>query len=264
MTKSYQTILLKKEGSVLTITLNRPELRNAFNESLITELTQVFEQLHQNKDTRVVILEGAGKAFSAGGDLNWMKASIHYTKDQNREDAMKLSRLLDLMNTLPLPLIGKVHGAALGGGMGLVSVCDVVIATEDTLFGFTEVRLGLIPAVIGPFVMAKIGESRIRALFLTGERFPASKAYAMGLIHQIAANQNELESQCQTMTRSFLENSPQAICVAKQFIQKIKTLSHADQNNLAVDTLAEIRVSPEAQEGIKAFLEKRKPYYSEG
>ncbi len=254
-----QTILTDLKDQQLTITLNRPDLRNAFNAQLISELTQVFKTEALNPQVRVVILQGAGKAFSAGGDLNWMKESINYTREQNIADAEKLSTLLTTINECPKPVVAKVHGAALGGGMGLVSVCDIVVSTKECQFGFTEARLGLIPAVIGPFVLAKIGESQARALFLTAERFTAPMAKQLGLIHQIAETESDLDQSIQKIVADLLAGSPAAQKTIKDYLHRIKGRPLVEQNKIASETLAMVRVSDEAQEGIKAFLEKRKP-----
>lgn len=254
----YKTLITNKKESILTISLNRPEVRNAFNDELIFELSTIFSKEALEKDIRLVIIKGEGKVFSAGGDLNWMKKAATYTREKNIQDALTLSQLLETMNTLPKPLIGQVHGAVLGGGMGLVSVCDYVIATDDTKFGFSEVKLGLIPAVIGPFVIKKIGYSQTRAYFLSGEQFDAKRAYELGLVHQIV-KASELDEATQKCCLNFLSNSPNALKVAKEFIQKLCNNQLKDKDLLSAQTLADLRSSPEGQEGIKAFLEKRKP-----
>lgn len=256
-----KTILTKLQDRVLTITLNRPEVRNAFNEELIAELTSVFRNEAADPGVKVVVLKGAGAVFSAGGDLKWMEKSASFTKKQNQADAGKLSTLLKLMNRCPKPVVGQVHGAALGGGMGLVAVCDIVVASVGTLFGFTEVKLGLIPAVIGPFVLDKIGPSQARATFLTGERLEAQRAYELGLVHRLVPTADELDPVCAGIVKNLLENSPNALKIAKVFIEEIRTKHLKDKYNYSSKILADLRASPEAKEGIRAFLEKRKPHW---
>lgn len=256
---SFKTLILEQKNHALTITLNRPDVRNAFNDELILELTSVFRKEGIDPTVRVVSLRGSGKVFSAGGDLNWMKKSALYTEEQNYEDARKFSTLLETMNRLPKPLIGCVHGAALGGGMGLVSVCDTVMSSSETQFGFSEAKLGLIPAVILPFVMAKMGESQTRALFLTAEIFGAARARELGLVHHIVQTPAELENKAQELTNQILLLSPQALGAAKALIHTLKKTPWESQHDLAAKALASIRRSPEAKEGITAFLEKRKP-----
>lgn len=255
----YKTLQITEASQVLTVSLNRPELRNAFNSQLIIDLTDVFSKTAKNKHVRLVVLEGNGKAFSAGGDLNWMKASIQYTPEENIRDAKTLGAMLQTINTLPQPVIGKVHGAALGGGMGLVSVCDHVVATADTLFGFSEVQLGLIPAVIGPFVSQKIATTYLRSLFLSGERFKANKALQIGLIHEIVDDQAALSEHMEKLTKAFLSCSPNAQHAAKLLIENLKQGSMETKMDIAAKALADIRVTDQAQEGIQAFLEKRAP-----
>lgn len=259
----YSTLLVDYQGRALVVTLNRPDVRNAFNDEVIAELTQVCAKEAQDEDVRVVVLKGAGKTFSAGGDLQWMKKSGSLTRDQNYEDARKLSILLDHLNRLHKPVIASVQGAALGGGMGLVSVCDYVIAAKDAQFGFTEARLGLIPATIGPFVMAKIGRSFSRAFFLSAEIFNAQRAYEIGLVHRLAENNEALEAVTNEVVQAMLSLSPNALKVAKTFIQEVQNKTGMDQNLFASRTLADLRATPEAQEGINAFLEKRKPNWIE-
>ena len=208
---------------------------------------------------RVVVIKGAGAVFSAGGDLKWMEKSATFTINQNKADALKFSRLLQIINRCPKPVVGCIHGAALGGGMGLVAVCDVVIAAEGTLFGFTEVRLGLVPAVISPFVVEKIGLSLARSLFLTGKRFEAKKAGEIGLVHLIAPSVDQLESVCQGVIKNILEASPNALKQCKVLLKVITSNTIKNKYNYTSKFLADLRASPEGKEGVRAFLEKRKP-----
>src|SRR5262245_1675142 len=172
-------------GPVVRVTLNRPDVRNAFNEELIAELTAWAESVEVNGPSRVAVLAGAGKMFCAGADLAWMSKMIAYSHEENVRDARAMAGMFEALDRLPIPLIGRVHGAALGGGVGLAAVCDIVVAAEDAIFGFTEVKLGIIPAVISPYVLAKIGRSAARELFLTGGRFSSSRAREIGLVHAV-------------------------------------------------------------------------------
>src|SRR5512133_3139724 len=182
----YQTLNVRTDGDVEYVTLNRPEVRNAFNPMLIAELARWARSVGDRRHLRAAVLAGAGKVFSAGADLAWMAESASYTREQNLEDARRMADMFEALNTLPVPLVGRVHGAALGGGSGLVAVCDIVVADEQTLFGFTEVKLGIVPAVISPYALAKIGRAAARELFLTGARFTADRAREIGLIHAVA------------------------------------------------------------------------------
>jgi methylglutaconyl-CoA hydratase len=255
----YDTLLIEKKGSALHVTLNRPEVRNAFNEKLIAELDDVFSTGALSDDIHVVVLSGKGKSFCAGGDIKWMKDSMDFTHENNFQDARKLSAMFEKINSCPKPVIATVHGAALGGGVGLVSICDYVIATKETIFSLSEVRLGLIPACIGPFVINKVGESHARALFLSADRFDTHKAWHIGLIHQVVKDEDELKFVSEKMVHNMLSCSPQALKVAKKFIHDLRKKSWDEKHICAAQTLADLRVTPEAQEGLTAFLEKRKP-----
>lgn len=257
----YLTKISKDQ--VLTITLNRPEVHNAFNDEMIKGLTEEFQNLHQNTQVRVVVLEGNGKSFCAGADLNWMKKMKDYSKEDNYRDSVALSQLFHVINTCPLPVVAKVHGAVLGGGVGLVAACDYVIASEETTFGLTEIRLGLLPAVISPFVIAKIGESQARALFLTGERFKEPRALQIGLVHKVSL-ERYLSQDTDKVVESLLSAAPYAQSKAKNLISHVVKLSHQDYSaaqNLTCQLISEIRVGAEGQEGMSALLEKRTPVW---
>jgi methylglutaconyl-CoA hydratase len=250
---------------VLEVVLSRPEIRNAFNETLISELATVFGKVAQAPEVRVIVFKGDGPVFSAGGDLNWMKKSITLSRDENLKDTTVLSQMFQTMNECPKPVIGLVHGAAIGGGVGLVSVCDIVIATEDTQFSLSEVRLGIVPACIGPFVISKIGAGHARHLFMSAERFTAQKAYEIGLIHTLVKDQAAQEAECERVLLNLLQCGPQAMASAKQLILNLTWPERRAQIANSLDyvsgLLADLRVSPEGQEGLKAFLEKRKPHW---
>lgn len=249
------------ERGVATITLNRPEIHNAFNDELISSLTKKFKEINSDDSVQVVVLTGAGKSFCAGADLNWMKSMIDYSEEENIKDSQALSDLFQTINQCSRPVIGKINGAALGGGAGLVAVCDYVLASEKALFGFTEVMLGLVPAVISPFVIAKIGESNARATFLTGERFDAPKASSLGLVHQVSLERH-FHNDCDELVKKFLRPAPGAQVAAKSLIQNVVALEKESYETLSkytCETIAKRRVSNEGQEGMNALLEKRRP-----
>jgi methylglutaconyl-CoA hydratase len=251
-------LLTDRDGAVLRITLNRPEVRNAFDEEVIAALSAAAREAARDPDLRAIVLAGNGKAFCAGADLAWMTKSIAYTREENRRDAEDLARMLEALDTVPVPLIGRVHGAALGGGTGLVAVCDIAIAADDATFGFTEAKLGIIPAVISPYVVNKIGQSAARELFLTGARFSARRARRIGLVHKIVP-ESDLDETVDAYLRELFSSGPAAVAAAKGLIREVQGLSSADVIGLTTTRIAEQRVSPEGQEGMRAFLEKRKP-----
>jgi methylglutaconyl-CoA hydratase len=254
-------LLTERDGGIVRMTLNRPDVRNAFDEEVIAALTAAARETARDRTVRAVVLSGNGKVFCAGADLAWMAKAIAYNREDNRRDAEDLSRMLEALDTLPVPLIGKVHGAAIGGGAGLVAVCDIVVSAEDALFGFSEVKLGIIPAVISPYVVDKIGVSAARELFLTGARFTATRARQVGLVHQVVAGA-ELDRTVDVYLRELLTSGPEAITAAKALIREIGGSRAADVIGLTTTRIAEQRVSPEGQEGMRAFLEKRKPEWA--
>jgi methylglutaconyl-CoA hydratase len=246
---------LKIEKKIATLTLNRPEIHNAFNAELITELTKTLEDL-KTKDVRVLVLTGAGKSFCAGADLNWMSSMKSWSEEENFQDSKKMANMFRTLNTMPMPVIAKVNGPALGGGSGLVACCDYVIAVETAMFGFTEARLGLLPAVISPFVMAKIGESHARAWFLSGERFTAAQAQKMNLIHEITPL-DDLDEKLERVVMSFLQAGPQAAREAKELIFRVRVAQEVEDETCR--KISKIRIGAEGQEGMRALLEKDKP-----
>jgi methylglutaconyl-CoA hydratase len=260
---SYEFLLIRREGAVEYVTLNRPDVRNAFNEQVIAELAEwaARTSLHPASAPRVVVLAGAGKMFCAGADVTWMSRTIHYSEDENLRDATAMSRMFAALDNLPMPLIGRVHGAALGGGAGLAAVCDIVVADEQAVFGFTEVKLGILPAVISPFALPKIGRSAARELFLTGARFSALRAKEIGLVHAVTPPQ-ELDSKIADYVREILAAGPEAVAASKGLIREVWERSIHDAMPLTASAIAARRVSVEGQEGLKAFLEKRKPSWS--
>ncbi|MGE5360648.1 MAG: enoyl-CoA hydratase-related protein [Bacteroidales bacterium] len=258
----YRTLSIRRDGSVEHLTLDRPDVRNAFNPALIAELTDWATGMAGRHDVRAAVLAGAGKAFSAGADLAWMAESASYTHEENVRDARRLAALFEALDTLPVPLIGRVHGAALGGGAGLVAVCDIVVADAHTVFGFTEVKLGLVPAAISPYVIAKIGRSAARELFLTGARFNASRAREIGLVHALAAA-GELDAIVAGYLREVLSAGPEAVRTAKVLTRQVAAAQPGELAELTAHAIATRRVSAEGREGLGAFLEKRPPRWME-
>jgi methylglutaconyl-CoA hydratase len=259
------SLLIDQQGAVVRVTLNRPEVRNAFDEGLIAELTAWAESVTVEGGARVAVLAGAGKAFCAGADLTWMSKMVAYTRDENVRDARAMAAMFEALDRLPIPLVGRVHGAALGGGVGLAAVCDIVVSTEDTIFGFTEVKLGIIPAVIAPYALAKIGRSAARELFLTGARFGAERAREIGLVHALGADAGEVDRIVAKHVNDLLTSAPQAVSAAKALIAEVAgSPTRAAATDLTVNAIAERRVSPEGQDGMRAFLEKRTPSWLSG
>jgi methylglutaconyl-CoA hydratase len=260
---AYETLTLENNKGVLTLTLNRPDIRNAFNEKMIEELARVFRTEAAATDVRVVVLRGNGSVFCAGGDLNWMKRSIELTLDENLTDTRTLTQMFAQLNEFSKPVIGVIHGAAIGGGVGLVAICDVVLAEKETVFSLSEVRLGVVPACIGPFVTAKIGASHSRALFISAERFKAAKAKEVGLVHELFDSMDAMNAHLKTLCKNLLECGPTAMMVAKRLVLDLTWAERrariGDPLDYVATTLAQLRVGEEAQEGITAFLTKRKP-----
>jgi methylglutaconyl-CoA hydratase len=244
---------------VATLILNRPEVHNAFNDALIAELTQAFAELAADPAVRLLVLRGAGKSFSAGADLAWMQRLAGYSFEENLNDARALGRMLQTLYQFPRPTLAVVQGAALGGGVGLVAACDMAVASEAAVFGLSEVRLGLIPAVISPYVIAAIGERACRGLFLTGERFSAHEAYRLGLVRAVVPPA-ELDAAAGKLTVELLQGGPASQAAAKGLIRAVarRPLDDALVEETAM-RIARQRASAEGREGLAAFLEKRKP-----
>jgi methylglutaconyl-CoA hydratase len=258
---SYEFLTTTRDGAVEYLTLNRPDARNAFNEQVIAELADWTGRVSHDAAAdglRAVVLSGAGKAFCAGADVAWMAKTVAYTEAENLNDARAASRMFAALDALPVPLIGRVHGSAIGGGAGLCAVCDIVVADEHAVFGFTEVRLGILPAVISPFVLAKIGRSAARELFLTGNRFSAARAHDIGLVHAVVPA-TQLDSTVSQYVQEILAAAPGAIAGAKELIARVWAAPLDEAMSVTATAIAARRVSPEGQEGLKAFLEKRPP-----
>lgn len=256
---NYQTLQVTSENRVATVTLNRPDMRNAFNEVSIEEITQVFRELGQNRDVRAIVLAANGPAFCAGADLNWMKKMAGYTRDENRADAAQLAEMLRTIYACPKPVVAKVQGDCYAGGMGLVAACDIAVAVEATHFCLSEVKLGLIPATISPYVIKSMGENAARRYFLTAERFSAQEALRIGFVHAVVAVDG-LDAAVAEIVKGLVANSPNAVKEAKRLVQDVAGMPLNDA--LIADTaerIADIRSSDEGKEGVRSFLEKRKP-----
>jgi methylglutaconyl-CoA hydratase len=251
-------------GVVARATLSRPEVHNAFDASLIAELRRAFDALARETPTelRVVVLAGDGPSFCAGADIAWMRAALALEREANEQDAMAAADLFEAIDTCPVPVIARVHGAALGGGAGLCAVADVVIAESGARFGFTETRLGLLPAVIAPFVIAKIGESHARALFPGGRRFDAVRAQRIGLAHEVVEGEAALDAAVEAAVADLLAAGPTAARAAKAIVREVRGLPHGSSKWHTARVIAGQRTSAEAQEGFRAFTEKRRPAWA--
>jgi methylglutaconyl-CoA hydratase len=246
------------DGPVARVWLNRPRVRNAFDGLMVTELRKTLFDLRSVDAVRVVVLGGRGPSFCAGADVQWMKAMAGFTRDETLREAQAMADLFFTVYESPKPIVARVHGAALGGGAGLVAACDIPIAALGTQFGFTEVRLGILPAVISPYVVRKIGESAARELFLTGERFEAVRALEIGLV-RAAVPEEDLDATVERRVQELLKAGPRAVAEAKALIREVAFRRVEDVQEYTVERIAEIRTSTEGQEGMRAFLEKRKP-----
>ncbi len=253
---SFIRIEMNKHG-IARLCLNRPEVHNALNDIVIQELYDAFDMLGRHSDVRVIVLTGAGKSFSAGADLTWMQRAAAQSQDENQADAVRLAHMFDTLNICPKPLVGLVNGAALGGGVGLVTCCDIVVASAGAMFGLTEVKLGLTPATISPYVIAKIGAAQARRYMLTGERFDATTAKAIGLVHEVA---DDIEAAAKPILDALLANGPAAMADCKRLIRDVTGHDLTPElRDMTAARIAARRASDEAREGMAAFLDKRKP-----
>ncbi|HET7026546.1 MAG TPA: enoyl-CoA hydratase-related protein [Candidatus Limnocylindrales bacterium] len=259
-----ERLRLERSGpndSVAHVTLARPEVHNAFDATLISELHATFAALGREDPAslRAIVLAGEGSSFCAGADISWMRAAIALDREANEQDAMGMAEMFDTIDTCPVPVVARVHGAALGGGMGLCAVADVVIAESGARFGFTETRLGLLPAVIGPFVVAKVGETHARALFPGGRRFDAVRAQRIGLVHEVVEGEAALDAAVDAAVGDLLAAGPTAARAAKAVIREVRGLPHGATKWQTARAIAAQRTTAEAQEGFRAFVEKRRP-----
>jgi methylglutaconyl-CoA hydratase len=261
VTTGDAAVRVERDGPVARVSLSRPDVRNAFNAELIGDLHAAFAQLATEPPAalRAVVLAGDGPSFCAGADVSWMRASLELTVDENEADAGQMADMLETLDACPVPVVARVHGAALGGGMGLCAVADVVLATAGTLFGFTETRLGILPAVISPFVLRRIGEGQARALFPGGERFDAERAQRIGLVHEVLADHAALDARVDAVVAELLAAGPTAARAAKAVIREQRGMTPSETRDMTVGAIARQRVSAEGQEGLSAFMEKRPP-----
>jgi methylglutaconyl-CoA hydratase len=257
--KMHQTLLVEIARAVATVTLNRPEVRNAFNELVIAELTQVFQELGQNPEVRVIVLAANGPAFCAGADLNWMKKMSTYSMEENLADAQKLSEMAREIYSCPKPVIAKIQGDCYAGGVGLAAACDITVAVDSAQFCLSEVKLGLTPATISPYVIKAMGANAARRYFITAERFSAQEAYRIGFMHEVVAVE-KLDETIAQLAKAIVNNSPNAVTETKWLVDDV-TNAEIDDEMMAytAELIAEIRTSEEGREGIASFLEKRKP-----
>jgi methylglutaconyl-CoA hydratase len=256
--EAYKTILFSKEDRVARIVFNRPDVHNAFDSLMISELDDAFEKSKSDEAVRVVVLSGEGKSFCAGADINWLREVIHYTFEQNLEESLHLAEVLHKIYTLPKPTVAMVNGTAIGGGNGFLSACDIVIAADDAIFGLSEVKIGLIPAAISPYVIRRIGEGKAREFFLTGRRISAQEALEIGLVNEVVPLE-KLEKKAEEIAALLLSSGPKAVANCKELIQKVPAMSFEEAKEYTAKMIANLRISEEGQEGMAAFLEKRKP-----
>ena len=253
------TLLISRDGPVARVFLNRPDVRNAFNDGVIAELTAAFTGFAADDTLRAVVLGGHGKAFCAGADLSWMRAMADYTWEQNRADAQGLADMLHAIWSCPVPVVGRVHGDCYAGGVGLAAVCDILVAAEGVNFCLSEARLGLLPATIGPYVVKALGEQASRRYFATAERFDAARAHALGFVHEVVPA-GALDAKVDELLAALVANGPAAVRACKKLVQDVA--GRAIDETLRADTarrIADIRASAEGKEGVQAFLNKRDP-----
>ncbi|KPK63732.1 hypothetical protein AMJ83_05915 [candidate division WOR_3 bacterium SM23_42] len=258
----YQTIVYELQDDIARVTFDRPDVHNAFNDIMISELIDVFDEIDKRSEARVVVVTGRGKSFCAGADLNWMRRVKDYSYEDNLRESLELSDMLYKIYASSKPTIARVNGAAIGGGTGLVAVCDIAIAADSAKFSFSEVKIGLIPACISPYVVKKCGEGQCREFFLTGERLTADKAQRAGLVNKVVAL-DELDDTVDQFVNQLKSSGPEAVTRCKELLRNVPHMSYDDVKKYTAEVIAQIRMSDEGQEGMLAFLEKRKPKWNE-
>ncbi len=259
--RRYTTLAIESNGSILDVTIDRPERRNAFDGRMVTELTEAFEELAQEPSLRGVVLASAGSVFCAGADIQWMRSTSPISDAQARDDAHRLTRMFRTIDESPCPVIARVQGPAFGGGLGLMAVCDIVVAAEDATFSLSEARLGLIPAVIAPFLLRKAGESFLRRYCLTGETFCTSVAHRFGLVHDVVP-QSDLDDRITELIEAIMRLAPRATRESKALLHRILPLPDGDRWTACAEANAGARCASEASEGLRAFVEKRLPSWA--
>ena len=258
------TLRIERDGAVVHVRLNRPDVRNAFNDSVIAELTGAFRALSNEPGVRAIVLGGEGKAFCAGADLGWMRGMADYSWEQNRADALALAEMLWTLYSCPVPVIGRLHGDCYAGGVGLAACCDILVAAAGMHFCLSEARIGLLPATIGPYVVRAMGEQAARRYFVTAERFDAARAQALGFVHEVVPAE-QLDAKVQEIVATVVANGPQAVKACKRLVQDLA--GREIDEALRADTarrIADIRASDEGKEGVQAFLQKRAPGWLAG
>lgn len=258
----YKTLEVSCKGEVLKVKLNRPEVHNAMNDTMMIELIEIFNDCKKQEDIRAIVLTGEGKSFCAGADLNWMKSMVNYTMEENIKDSETLLNLFEAIYTCPKVVIGRINGHAFGGGIGLIAVCDITVAVEGKKFAFSEVKLGIIPSVISTYVVRRIGIANMRRLFITGERFDSTYAHKIGLIDYVVP-QDLLDSKVTEELEKIMTSGPRAIAEIKGLTDRYIQVPIDEYKAYTVEKIAELRVGEEGQEGINAFLQKRKPRWCE-
>jgi methylglutaconyl-CoA hydratase len=257
----FRTIRVERGGRVGRVWLDRPDVRNAFNAFMIAELREGLRTLASDDEVRVVVLSGRGPAFCAGADLAWMRDVARFSREENLRETRDLADCLHDLYALPKPTVARVNGPAIGGGTGFLAACDIAVASTEARFGLSEVKIGVVPAAISPYVLRRIGESRARQYFLTGERFDARRAEAIGLVNA-AVGPDELDAKVEGIVSSLLSSGPEALAKAKELITRVPGMSLEEAKRYTAEMIASLRTSAEAQEGMAAFLEKRKPKWS--
>jgi methylglutaconyl-CoA hydratase len=254
----YEHLKRTDDGAVTTVTLARPDSHNALNEALVEELTRCFEEISEDERVRVVVLAGEGRSFCAGADIGYMRETADFSYEENLEDARRLAMMYWTIDECPKPLVARVQGAAMGGGAGLVAVADVAVADSETRFAFSEVRLGIAPATISPFVVRKVGASQARSLFVTGARFDAERAREIGLVHKVVSSDG-LDEAVDVKVGELLQGGPVAQATMKALLRRLETMEPMEAPGLTARVISELRTGEEGQEGLAAFIEKRAP-----
>jgi methylglutaconyl-CoA hydratase len=256
--KKFKTIKLEQRNKAAWVILSRPEVRNAFNEVMIAEITEAFFFLCSQANLRVVVVTGEGDSFCSGADLSWMREVLDYTYDENMADSQRLADMMHVISICPFPTIARVNGPAIGGGCGIVAACDIAVASDKAFFSFAEVKLGIVPAVISPYVLRKMGDRYTREYFLTGDKFSSEKAQMAGLVNKVVEEQ-ELDTTINIYIEKFMACAPNALERSKQLLLKVPGLTEPELSKYTSELITELRISDEGQEGMKAFFEKRKP-----